>query len=212
MKIIIKKYLLLICLFLALPLHAEDSSNLYAMIDSKLIAPSLQEQAIVLGEERATVCAYCHGPDGNSTRDYIPNLADQNPKYLLRQFEMFATGQRPNKIMSELAKNLSNEDRINISLFFSSKKAKPAPALPPEVTASASKLFQSHCSTCHGNNGHGKEVLPRIASQPAEYIKRTLSNYRSNPDFRPNSPMQAIVTSLNTSDDEILASYIASME
>ena len=201
-----------ICLFLSFSVHADELSSLYSTLNAKLENPSLLEEAMAQGEKRALVCKYCHGSDGNSKRDYIPNLAEQNTKYLLKQFDMFASKQRDNKIMSELAKNLSNEDRVNVALYYSSQTVKPGPELPPEQLSKGKKMFQARCSSCHGNNGHGEELLPRIASQPAEYLKRTLNSYRTNPNFRPSSPMQAIVSALSDSDQTTVISFVSSMK
>lgn len=206
------RYVFLICLFLSFSLNAQEPSSLYSKLNTSLASPALLEEAIVAGKERAFVCKYCHGEDGNSTRDYIPNLAEQNPKYLLEQFEMFASKQRDNKIMSELAKVLTDDDRINISLYYASKNAKPSPALSLEAAAKGANVFKAQCSVCHGDNGHGKEKLPRIASQPTEYLKRTLNSYRTNPDYRSASPMQAIVGGLNVSEQATVIPYISSMK
>lgn len=206
------RYVIAICFFLSSSLYADEHSSLYSMLNNKLENPALLEEARAKGEERAFVCKYCHGTDGNSKRDYIPNLAEQNPKYLLKQFEMFASKQRDNKIMSELAQNLSTEDRVNISLFYSSQKVKPEPALPAEQLAKGKNIFQARCAACHGDNGHGAELLPRIASQPTEYLKRTLNSYRTDPGFRPSSPMQAIVKAVSESDQATAIAYISTMK
>lgn len=204
--------LFFIFLFLSFSAQADELADLNLKLNSKIITPSVLTEAIATGEERASVCKFCHGKDGNSTRKRIPNLAAQNPKYLLKQFELFASKQRKSIIMSELAKNLSNEDRINISLFYSNQKAKADPALTPELANKGDRAFQSRCSACHGKDGHGGELLPRLASQPAEYLNRTLNNYRDKPEFRPNSPMQAIVNSLNESEQKTVTAYISTME
>ena len=41
--------------------------------------PAKREQAYAAAEERILLCSKCHGKDGNSKRDYIPNLAGQIP-------------------------------------------------------------------------------------------------------------------------------------
>ena len=43
--------------------------------------PAKREQAYAAAEERILLCSKCHGKDGNSKRDYIPNLAGQNPRF-----------------------------------------------------------------------------------------------------------------------------------
>lgn len=206
------RYVIFLCFFLSLSLHADELSSMYAKLESKLASPALLKEAIALGNERAVVCKFCHGNDGNSKRNHIPNLAGQNPKYLLKQFELFASKQRDDKIMSELAMNLTSEDRVNIALFYSSQKAKPGPVLQPVLIAKGKNIFELQCIACHASDGHGKEELPRIASQPTEYLKRTLDNYRTNPNRRPNSPMQAIVAAMTEPDQAAVISFVSSMK
>lgn len=206
------KYILyIICLFLSFSSQADELSSLYSKLNTIFLDPSLLAEAIDKGEERALVCKYCHGSDGNSKRNYIPNLAEQNTKYLLNQFELFASKQRKNRIMSELAKNLSDDDRVNISLFYSTQKVKPVPSLQPELLSKGKKIFQSQCSSCHGNDGYGKEALPRIAGQPTEFLKITLDRYRIEPDKRSSSPMQAIAGVLSKSDQSAVIAFVSAM-
>ena len=87
------KYIFLIGLFVPFTVYADELTNMYSMLDIRLASPSLLEEAITLGEERAEVCKFCHGKKGNSRRGNIPNLAGQNAKYIVKQFEMFATNQ-----------------------------------------------------------------------------------------------------------------------
>jgi cytochrome c553 len=205
------KTLLLICLLFSFPLHAEDLSRLYATLSQKQSNPALLQEAISKGKDRASFCKYCHGNTGNSKRGYIPNLASQNAKYLLYQFDLFATKQRKDKIMSELVGNLSNEDRINIALFYTNQKVKLKPAKQSDARKQGKAIFNRQCISCHGKKGHGKELLPRIAGQPAKYLNKTLRLYKSNSHRRPDSPMQAIATTL--SDEELYAvvRYVSSM-
>ena len=206
------RHILFICLFLPFSLHAYELPSLYAKLNTKLATPSLFAEAIAKGEERASICKYCHGKDGNSTRNYIPNLADQNTKYLLTQFELFANKQRNNKIMSELSRNLNDDERVNISLFYSSQSVKPGPALPPELSSKGKTIYQTWCASCHGDDGYGKETMPRIAGQPTEYLKRTLDSYRTDPTRRSNSPMQAIAGALSLSDEATVIAFVSAMK
>lgn len=201
-----------VCFLFSFPAHADVHSSMLASLETKLANPALLKEAIARGDERASVCKFCHGDRGNSKRNYIPNLASQNVKYLLRQFELFASKQRENKIMSGLAKNLTSEERVDIALFYSSQKAKPGPSLQPELIAEGKKIFETQCVSCHGNAGHGEEETPRIASQPAEYLKRTLDNYRANPNRRPDSPMQGVVSGLTESDQVAVIAFVSSMK
>ncbi len=205
------RYVFLIVLFVSFKVYADELTNMYSMLDARLASPSLLEEGITLGEERAAVCMFCHGKKGNSRRGNIPNLAGQNTKYIVNQFEMFATNQRDNSFMREQAKNLSSENRVNIALFFSSQKAKPRSEISPDQSAKGSKIFMAQCSGCHGKDGHGKDMIPRIASQPAKYLNKTLNIYRTEPEKRSTSPMLGIVRTLSKEDQAIVTVYLSSI-
>ena len=84
-----------------------------------------RQHAYAAGQERALFCTYCHGETGNSKRPHIPNLAGQNPLYLFNAFEKFASGERTDFVMSKLAQNLTQEDRVNIAVYFSQQQVHP---------------------------------------------------------------------------------------
>jgi cytochrome c553 len=66
----------------------------------------------------AEVCAACHGPDGVSVSDTIPNLAGQRARYIEDQLRNLKSGARRNGIMNAVAAQLSGEDIANISAYF----------------------------------------------------------------------------------------------
>ena len=55
-----------------------------------------------------TVCAACHGADGNSAVSANPNLAGQGAEYISRQLAHFKAGIRANPIMQGIASQLSD--------------------------------------------------------------------------------------------------------
>jgi cytochrome c553 len=205
------KYLLpLLLISLSLPLQAGELDLLETLIKIKVDAAKTQK-SINAGNARALLCKYCHGEDGNSVKTTIPNLAGQNTTYLIRQFEYFATGKRINNTMNQIAKILSPEDRVNIALFYSSQKVKPQKQYKPELLEQGKHIFETRCFMCHGHNGYGKEELPRIAGQPADFIKGTLSSYTSAVVKRAETQMSAIARTLSEDDIEALTSYLTSL-
>jgi cytochrome c553 len=66
-----------------------------------------------------TVCAACHGANGVSVSDGIPNLAGQRAAYLEGQLKALKDGSRKNPIMNAIAAQLSTEDMANVAAFFS---------------------------------------------------------------------------------------------
>ena len=71
-----------------------------------------------------TVCAACHGPDGNkpSAADQ-PILAGQHYDYLVRALTDYKIGRRTNPIMKGFAGQLSKQDIEDLAAWFSSQKS-----------------------------------------------------------------------------------------
>jgi cytochrome c553 len=77
-------------------------------------------QDIEAGRARATaVCAACHGANGQSIADSIPNLAGQRAGYLQAQLNAFKAGTRKAPSMNAMAAQLSAADISNVAAFFS---------------------------------------------------------------------------------------------
>lgn len=68
----------------------------------------------------AAVCAACHGMEGVSVADTIPNLGGQRQKYLEEQLLALKGGARRNSMMNNIASQLSRDDIANIAAYFSS--------------------------------------------------------------------------------------------
>lgn len=190
--------------------RAESVDELLADMERIQQDPAALRAAIQQGEYRGTLCFSCHGKDGNSTRDYIPNLASQNPTYLFTQFEHFASGERKNYVMSKLATQLTDSDRVAVALYFADRAVKPRqqPVVP---SAEGKALFDSMCFACHGASAHGSREYPRIAGQPYEYLEATLLKFRDkNPD-RAKSPMIGVVQNLTEQQLKDVAAYLAHM-
>ena len=93
------------------------------------VAPFAQAADIDAGKARAaTVCAACHGANGVSVSDTIPNLAAQRAGYLEAQLKAFKDGTRkaqsatsPTAIMNAIATQLSSDDIANVAAYFASQ-------------------------------------------------------------------------------------------
>lgn len=173
-----------------------------------MASPELTAQAYAAGEDRITLCGYCHGKDGNSTRSHIPNLAEQTPVYLFTAFEKFASGERIDFVMSKAATMLSLDDRVNIALFYGMQKVNKKEAVDPSLHDLAETKFTQICSACHGMTGQGNDEMPRLAGQPAEYVRQTLKLFRAGGEHRPGSLMIPIAKQLSDDDINALASYV----
>ncbi|MCB1876210.1 MAG: cytochrome c [Chromatiales bacterium] len=79
------------------------------------------------GKAKSTVCAGCHGADGNSTIPGNPRLAGQYATYIVRALSDYKSGARKNPVMAGFAAGLSDEDMHNLAAYFSSQKGLVVP-------------------------------------------------------------------------------------
>lgn len=87
-----------------------------------LIVPLAHAADIEAGKAKvAVVCAACHGANGVSVSDTIPNLAAQRAGYLETQLKALKDGTRKNPIMNAIAAQLSPEEMANVAAYFASQ-------------------------------------------------------------------------------------------
>ena len=187
-----------------------------ATLDQKLAAamqsPKGMEVAVEAGHKASSFCQNCHGADGNSSMGEVPNLAGQNPAFLLEQIRKFGSGQRKNEFMQKLIKVLSDDDKINIALYFARQSVKPQPPGDPALLARGIEQFSKNCFRCHGDQGRGNEKIARIAGQQPVYLVLTLTRYRDHTGER-NDPLMAANTSmLKDPDIRALAEYVSRLK
>jgi cytochrome c553 len=68
------------------------------------------------------VCAACHGAQGVSVSDAIPNLAGQKARYLEAQLTALKSGTRKNAIMNAIAAQLTADDIANVAAHFAAQQ------------------------------------------------------------------------------------------
>lgn len=199
------------------PALAEERGLAQQVLAARLEAIKSDPQALAevmrTGREQAAFCTYCHGPDGNSRKSLIPNLAGQDPYYLLDQIERFADGRRNDFIMSPQAKRMTPEEKVALAVYYSS--ATPRPARDEGYNATSVDkgrlLYTQSCQDCHGADGRGKGTYPRIAGQHAEYVRNTLKHFRDEDKNRQNPLMAAQARGLADADIEALTAYIVTL-
>lgn len=197
------------------------------------------EGNINAGKEKSASCSSCHGDDGNSMVATFPKLAQQHSSYLAQQLQAFKDGTRNDPMMSPMAKSLSDDDIADISAYYAAQKVSEnaLPALPPadeedekpagkkadiqDLIAQGSNLYRngnlqsevSACIACHGPFGAGNKPasFPALQSQHADYLIKTLSDFKSG--SRSNNPENIMhMIAKKMTDEEIKAvSYRISM-
>jgi len=166
-----------------------------------------------------TVCAACHGPDGNSVVPTYPKLAQQHAQYIVKQLTEFKSGKRDNAIMKGMASALSDDDMKNIAAFVSSKKSNPGSSTDPQLVTLGERIYRGGvadrqipaCAGCHSPNGAGIPAqYPRLAGQHAGYVETQLTTFRDG--TRGNSlPMKEIAAKLNDREIKAVADYVAGL-
>ena len=115
--------------------RATASVDLPARLAEAQANPQLEQTLFQLGRKVAAVCANCHGEGGNSAKPDIPNLAGQNPAYLLEQLRQFADGRRRNTFMEGMIRAMNSDEKIGMVLFYAAQQVAhqtpPTPCSPP---------------------------------------------------------------------------------
>ena len=198
-----------------------------------LAAGSLQAQEkaaepdLAKGKEIAeTICAGCHGADGNSQLPANPKLAGQIPEYTYKQLNEFKAAEggapvRVNAVMNGMVMALSDEDMNGVAHYFAEQTLEPSAAKNAETVAWGQKLWRAGdaskglpaCASCHGPAGEGlPSQYPRLSGQFAEYTAAQLKMFRAGE--RANDPakmMRMIALKMTDQEIEAVSDYIAGL-
>jgi len=112
------------------------------------LASSAQAADVGAGKAKAeAVCGACHGVNGASVSDTIPNLAGQRAAYLENQLKAFKDGLRkgaspaaPTAIMNAMASQLSPAEMADVAAFY----ATLAPAAPGMKSSQFPNVAKTH--------------------------------------------------------------------
>lgn len=172
--------------------------------------PAALQTAIAAGKKASFFCTNCHGEGGLSQRGDVPNLAAQHPSYLLEQIRKFGSGERKDAFMQGLIKVLSDEERVQIALYYASIAVKPS-AADAALLPRGKELFVHLCVRCHGQNAHGNELFPRIAGQKQAYLQSSITRYRDTTGVRNNQLMAIATGGLKNDDIKALSHYLTQL-
>lgn len=168
------------------------------------------------------VCGTCHGPHGNSSQPKFPRLAGQNANYLVAQLKNFRSQSRgdPDAIsyMWGMAEPLSDDSIAALAQYYSNQKAGAANRTASEEISRGRAIYEQGiqsegvpaCATCHGPDGHGIAVFPRLAGQHAQYVLKQLNSFQSN--MRNVAVMHGVAQSLRLTEMRAVAAYVESLQ
>ncbi|HZN99689.1 MAG TPA: c-type cytochrome [Burkholderiales bacterium] len=169
-----------------------------SITDSKTLSPYDR------GKELASACAKCHGQDGNSATPGIPNLAGQQPHYLVVAIQEYLAKERKAAPMHALLPGLSRLEKESLALYFASQTPQ-ARSAPPVGDPAAGEPLSAVCGGCHGSHGVSIDTAtPILAGQDAQYLVQAIKAYRTT---RQRETMRAYVQKLSDREIENIAAF-----
>lgn len=85
-------------------------------------------------------------------------------------------------------------------------------AFAGDAAAGKSK-YSSSCASCHGANGEGAGIFPKLAGLSADAAAGKLTSYKAGKQVGPNTAMMApMATGLSDADIANLAAHIATLK
>jgi len=191
------------------------------LVSSLMLTVSVEALAEAPAQKTAeqtvnTVCAACHGADGNSAITLNPKLASQHPEYIEKQLTEFKSGKRANAVMSGMAAGLSEQEIKDLAAYFAAKKLNLGQATKNGAGSLGEKIYRGGvaatgvpaCASCHSPNGAGlPKQFPRIGGQHADYTLAQMKAFRTAE--RANAPMMmAIAAKMTDAEMAAVADYI----
>ncbi|MFN6960609.1 MAG: c-type cytochrome [Rhodocyclaceae bacterium] len=167
-----------------------------------------------------TRCALCHGVEGESASAIYPRLAAQHPDYLVKQLGDFRDGRRKSDTMNEMAKDLSDETIRELAAWFSSRPPATRRILDADLAAVGRYVFLkgnpysgvAACASCHGEKGHGTQLLPRLAGQHPNYLVTQLKDFGKRERTNDNAVMHSIASKLTELEMHAVAVYLGGQQ
>ena len=189
-------------------------------------APAPKPDLAKAKQTAETVCAACHGADGNSLAATFPKLAGQHEAYLYKQLNEFkSVGGKPalrvNALMQAQTAALSDADMRGLAAYFSQQKQKSEVAKNKQTVEFGQKLWRAGdktqgipaCAGCHGPAGLGiPGMYPRLQGQYADYIETQLKAFRASE--RSNDPagvMRGLTLRMTDAEMKAVSDYAAGL-
>jgi len=202
--------------------HAVDWEVLHDLADYFASLPRLKSTLKVPGNPKrgkklAQQCAKCHGQYGETIVSSMPDLARQNPLYLVGAIRAYQSGKRQNALMKAEVMDLKDQAIKDIASYY-------ALISPPDMPEAAKKTQESdgkfdpigegkilagNCVACHGEQGNSTTPgIPSLSSLSPKYFISALFEYKSGK--RKHQMMQSFAKAIDHSQADKLAYYFYS--
>jgi cytochrome c553 len=204
-----------------LPLVAAAVVALAAAIASLLPLPARADAQMARAEEIVSgKCFICHGMEGESSSPVFPRLTGQNAAYVARQLADYRSGKRVSTTMQPMVADLGVDDFAALGRYFASRPTSKHEVADPGLAQVGAFVYArgnpysgvAACAGCHGDNGHGTELLPRLAGQHAQYVEKQLREFNSRARTNDNAIMHAVASKLTELEMKAVSAFISGME
>jgi cytochrome c553 len=166
----------------------------------------------VLSQERAQLCAACHGPDGNSVNPQVPSIAGQPRLFIENQLILFREELRRSDQMLPVVKGLKDPEIIKLAEHFAKLPAKSMETGASDKTLlkrGQQKAKELRCGICHLSDFSGQNQIPRLAGQREAYLEAELRAYRDGKRTGGDTIMAATLYGVSDADIKALAHYLS---
>jgi cytochrome c553 len=167
-------------------------------------APELRDPPpfgdVQAGEPLTAVCGSCHGARGVGQDPMVPNLAGQEPTYLVNAIKAYRSKERSH---DDMVADKSDEEIDSIAAFYSVQAAGSVTETGEQTTEVIAK-----CERCHGRAaGESTMVVPALNGQKQDYLLRVMKQYRDGE--RGSSMMHKMSSGYSDELLEEIATYYA---
>lgn len=165
----------------AMPAWPTDmrDDEVWDMVAFLRLLPTMTAQTYALlahGEGEPGSCAACHGEQGEGRGGAFPRLDIQSPHYIANALLAFRDGSRPSGTMMSAARQLTDKEIADLAALYGRSLAVPSGEGSDLGRSIALLGIVSRdipaCESCHGPTARAD--FPRLAGQPADYLRRQL--------------------------------------
>jgi cytochrome c553 len=159
----------------------------------------------------AAACAGCHGANGISSTDGVPNLAGQRSVYLYVELKAYQSGSRGQTIMSNAVRFLTDDALTEVAAYYATlEPAEPKAGSVPLTgdPLAEAKALSAGCGGCHGETGVSAMAgTPNLIGLDPKYFVASLQAYKSG--RRNNPTMKAMIAAVPDQKFADIALYYA---
>ncbi len=165
-------------------------------------------------------CAECHGKDGNSSDEKVPNIAGFSKDAIIDTLNAYKEGDRTGDKytpengsetdMGEITKDLSDEDIETLASYYASQKFKTQKqTVDAKLAKKGAKIHDKSCEKCHSDGGsNADDDAAILAGQWKAYLEKEFDKFSSGDRSMPKK-MKKKFKKLSDKDKEALIHYYA---